>query len=182
MYSAMRQTKLILIYVNNLIYNHLFFIFLKKNYLKYFNFCQIGKNSIILSKVKFYSIGNISIGNNTIVNPSVDLDNRCKIKIGNNVSIGKYCKIFTLGHNHHSRNFETIGKEVKIEDYVVLYPSVYVSPGVTIGKGAVVHANSTVTKNLSPFNVYGGNPAIFIKKRSTKHLKYKNFYDYWFPL
>lgn len=31
--------------------------------------------------------------------------------------------------------------------------------GVTIGSGAVVAANATVTKNIGPFEVWGGNPA-----------------------
>ncbi len=37
--------------------------------------------------------------------------------------------------------------------------------GVKIGDGAIIAANSTVTKNIEPYTIYGGNPAKFIKKR-----------------
>lgn len=39
--------------------------------------------------------------------------------------------------------------------------------GVTIGNGSVVAANSTVTKNVDPYTIVGGNPARVIKKRFT---------------
>jgi acetyltransferase-like isoleucine patch superfamily enzyme len=37
-------------------------------------------------------------------------------------------------------------------------------PNVTIGEGAVVGANSVVTKDVEPYTVVGGVPAHFIKK------------------
>ncbi|MBN1304191.1 MAG: 2,3,4,5-tetrahydropyridine-2,6-dicarboxylate N-acetyltransferase, partial [Anaerolineales bacterium] len=37
-------------------------------------------------------------------------------------------------------------------------------PGITIGEGAVVGANSVVTKNVEPYTVVGGVPAHFIKR------------------
>ena len=38
-------------------------------------------------------------------------------------------------------------------------------PGVKIGDGAIVAAESVVTKDVAPYSVVGGNPARFIKKR-----------------
>lgn len=37
--------------------------------------------------------------------------------------------------------------------------------GVTIGDGAIIATNSTVTKNVAPYTIVGGNPAREIKKR-----------------
>lgn len=37
--------------------------------------------------------------------------------------------------------------------------------GVTIGDGAVIATNSTVTKDVEPYSVVGGNPAKLIRKR-----------------
>jgi acetyltransferase-like isoleucine patch superfamily enzyme len=36
-------------------------------------------------------------------------------------------------------------------------------PGVNIGNGAVIAAGSVVTKNVSSYEIVGGNPAIHIK-------------------
>lgn len=43
--------------------------------------------------------------------------------------------------------------------------NVTIMPGVKIGDGAIIAANSTVVKSVEPYTIYGGNPAKFIKNR-----------------
>ncbi|WP_040979346.1 Vat family streptogramin A O-acetyltransferase [Oceanobacillus jeddahense] len=43
-----------------------------------------------------------------------------------------------------------------------------IMPGVTIGDGAIIGANSIVTKDVEPYTIVGGNPAKQIKKRFTE--------------
>jgi virginiamycin A acetyltransferase len=38
-------------------------------------------------------------------------------------------------------------------------------PGVKIGDGAIIATNSTVTKDVEPYSIVGGNPAKTIRKR-----------------
>ncbi len=40
-----------------------------------------------------------------------------------------------------------------------------IMPGIKIAGGAVAGARSLVTKNIGPYEIWGGNPARFIKKR-----------------
>lgn len=40
-----------------------------------------------------------------------------------------------------------------------------IMPGITIGNGAIIATNSTVTKDVEPYTIVGGNPAKEIKKR-----------------
>lgn len=58
-------------------------------------------------------------------------------------------------------------KPVIIEDNVWLGEFVSVLPGVTIGKGTIVGANSVVSKNLPPYVIAVGSPA--------KPIKFYNF-------
>ena len=37
--------------------------------------------------------------------------------------------------------------------------------GVTIGDGAIIATNATVIKDVAPYSIVGGNPAVQIKKR-----------------
>lgn len=52
----------------------------------------------------------------------------------------------------------TIGKNVWIGDKATILS------GVTIGDGAVIAANSVVTKNVPPYSIVGGNPAKILKQ------------------
>ena len=50
-----------------------------------------------------------------------------------------------------------------IEDKVWIGIGATVLPGVRIGYGSIVGANSVVTHDVSPMTIVGGNPAKFIK-------------------
>ncbi|QDR81304.1 Vat family streptogramin A O-acetyltransferase [Sporomusa termitida] len=43
--------------------------------------------------------------------------------------------------------------------------NVTIMPGVKVGDGAIIAANTTITKNVEPYAIVGGNPAGLIKKR-----------------
>jgi virginiamycin A acetyltransferase len=40
-----------------------------------------------------------------------------------------------------------------------------IMPGIKIGDGAIIASNSTVTKDIEPYSIVGGNPSKEIKKR-----------------
>jgi virginiamycin A acetyltransferase len=63
------------------------------------------------------------------------------------------------GKSYPFKGDTTIGNDVWIGHNAT------VMPGITIGDGAVVATNSTVTKNIEPYSIVGGNPARLIKKR-----------------
>ncbi|WP_394331444.1 acyltransferase [Williamwhitmania taraxaci] len=93
-----------------------------------------------------------------------------KIVIGKNCLIAANCQI--IDGNGHSLSFpdtanrvNTIGNShaIIIEDNVWLGTNVVVLPGVTIGHGSVISANSVVHKDVPPMVVAGGNPLQIIK-------------------
>ena len=55
-------------------------------------------------------------------------------------------------------------KKIEIKDKAWIGFNVIILKGVTVGEGAVVAAGSVVTKDVSPFTLVGGNPAVEIKK------------------
>ena len=71
-----------------------------------------------------------------------------------------YNKILTL---------DLITKPIMIMDNIWIASGAMILPGVTIGEGAVVTAGSVVVKDVEPWTVVGGNPAMMIKKRELKN-------------
>lgn len=55
--------------------------------------------------------------------------------------------------------------DIKIGNDVWIGYNSTIMAGVTIGDGAIVATNSTVTKDVEPYAIVGGNPARLIKKR-----------------
>ena len=142
---------------------------------------RVHVTSSIHRQCRFFHVGKFSLGRNSTVNFGCYLDNRRGIKIGDNTAIAHNVKIYTLGHDIDSPNFETKGAAVTIGNNVFVFSNAMIMPGVTIGDGAVILPGSVVTKNIEPFTVVGGIPAKFIKKRTSK-IAYKTKYNYWFSL
>ncbi len=87
------------------------------------------------------------------------------IFIGRDCLISQFCTL--ASSNHGISRGETIKSQgmdkrrlgIVLEDDVWLGAGVTVLPGVTIGKGAVIAANSVVMDNIPPYEIWAGSPA-----------------------
>lgn len=93
------------------------------------------------------------------------------IEIGGNCLIAANCQIFDgNGHDISFSNVENrihtqgASKPIVIEDNVWIGANSIVLPGVRIGAGSVISANSVVNKDIPPMVIAGGNPAVIIKR------------------
>lgn len=149
---------------------------------------------VVLAGLKYMSVGErTSIGEHSVITAYKVSDYEPKFIIGNNCSIGSYNHItcinevlidnglltgrwVTITDNSHGKNtLEEISVEpwkrqlyskggVIIGKNVWLGDKVTVLPGVTIGDGVIVGANSVVTKDIPSYCVACGNPAKVVKK------------------
>lgn len=111
--------------------------------------------------------------------------------VGDKLIIGKFCMIasdvkFIMNGANHLTNaitsypFAIFGKgwekamdgktypqkgDINIGNDVWIGYNATIMAGVTIGDGAIIATNSTVVKDVEPYSIVGGNPAIEIKKR-----------------
>ena len=76
-----------------------------------------------------------------------------------------------MDSNAHYLNDDKNEKPVFIKDNVWIGTRVTVLSGVTIGEGAVVGANSLVTKDVPPYSLVAGVPARVIKEKVNILLK-----------
>ncbi|QDG90935.1 acyltransferase [Pseudarthrobacter sp. NIBRBAC000502770] len=109
---------------------------------------------------------NISVGAGSIIGMWATLDGREGITIGKNVNFSSEVALWTLQHDYNSPCFATSGGPIVIGDRAWISFRATILPGVTIGEGAVVAANSVVTKDVAPYTVVGGIPAKKIGQRT----------------
>ena len=114
----------------------------------------------------------LTIGESSGITNSVLLCHE-SIKIGHHVNIGAGCMI--MDSNFHSTNWEDRldrrkdvanhrNAPVVIGDVVFIGAHSIICKGVTIGDHSMVAAGSVVVSDIPADEVWGGNPARFIKK------------------
>ncbi len=108
----------------------------------------------------------IRVGDNVNIQMNCFLDGRGGITIGNNVDLTPGVRILTEQHDIDSPDYATVKKPVVIHDHVVVGSWALILPGVTVGEGAVIAAGSVVTRDVQPYTMVAGNPAV--KKRDRK--------------
>ena len=108
---------------------------------------------------------NIRIGKRCWIQQGCTFFDRGGITIGNDVFIAPKVNLITINHDSDPENRSaTYGRPIVMEDKVWIGINSTILPGVTVGYGSIVGANSVVTHDVSPYTVVGGNPAKFIKE------------------
>ena len=127
---------------------------------------KIGKHVLIRPSVRITYPWKLEIGDYSWIGDDVVLYSLGQIRIGRNSVVSQKSYICAGSHDYTRPAFDILASTVTIEDEVWLATDVFVAPGVTIGKGAVVGARSSVFKSVGGGYVYSGNPLKQIKKRT----------------
>jgi acetyltransferase-like isoleucine patch superfamily enzyme len=145
-----------------------------RNILKY----VLGRDSSIHMNT-FVTGDHLSIGDNVVINRKCYIDGRFGVEINNNISISSEVCILSMDHDPNHPQFATRQSKVIIKDNVWVGIRAIILPGVTLGEGCVVAANSVVTKDVEPYKIVAGIPAKVIKDRN-REIAYKCRYFPWF--
>lgn len=153
-----------------------------RNYLLrtvYYRRYQIGKGFYSGIRVRIWAKKTVIIGENFYIGRDSFIES--DVIIGNNVIwanrvalVGKYDHHYqqvgvpiSLASRIRDKNYNWLGLNslTIIEDDVwVGYGSTIIS-GVKIGTGSIIATGSLVTKDVEPYSIYGGVPAVKLKNR-----------------
>ncbi|AFL85071.1 acetyltransferase (isoleucine patch superfamily) [Belliella baltica DSM 15883] len=148
------------------------------------------------SEFKQYEIGSYTYGHPLVL----DWNEGTTLKIGKFCSIADDVKIF-LGGNHRIDWVSTYPFNILNSDFpsakknighpatkgdVVIGNDVWIGRGVTIlsgckiGDGAVIAAESVITKSINPYEIHAGNPSKLIRKRfSDDEIEFLLKFQWW---
>jgi len=96
------------------------------------------------------------------------IDNLDHVKIGKNCCISQQAVLITGNHNYSRTNFDLMTGLIVLEDGSWIGAAATVGPGVTLHNHAVLTMGSVANKNLLPYSIYQGNPAVKVKDRVIK--------------
>jgi putative colanic acid biosynthesis acetyltransferase WcaF len=126
---------------------------------------NIGARARIFPSVRVWAPWNLQVEEEASVGHDVDLYCVDRIRIGAHATVSQYAMLCTAGHDISDPHMRLTHAPIEIADQAWVCARAFVAPGVTIATGAVVGACSVVTKDVKPWTVVAGNPAVEIKQR-----------------
>ena len=87
------------------------------------------------------------------------------------IHVGEYCTVSQRStlcagtHDIRDPHFQLMTRPIRLGARCWVAAEAFVGPGVTIGEGAVVGARGVVMRDVEPWTVVAGNPAVPVGKR-----------------
>ncbi len=123
---------------------------------------------MIKPKVNIKYPWNLKIGDNVWVGECVWIDNLTKVDIKNNACISQGAMLLCGNHHYKKTTFDLMVGKITIEEGAWVGAKAVVCPGVIVHTHAILTVGSVAVKNLDPYSIYQGNPAVKIKDRVIK--------------
>jgi acetyltransferase-like isoleucine patch superfamily enzyme len=114
----------------------------------------------------------LRFGSDVVIKRGSFLQARGGLTFRSHIVLAPHVTVLTSNHEFDHPDVLPYGTEfrdlpVVIQDYVWIGMHVVITPGVTIGEGAVIAAGAVVTRDVPRLTVVGGNPAKILKERSS---------------
>lgn len=114
---------------------------------------------------KVWAPWNLVMGDDSCLADGVDCYSVAKVTIGKRATVSQYSYLCTASHDYRKASMPLVAAPISIGDNAWITADVFLGPGVSIGEGAVVTARSSVFKDIGPWVVASGNPAVVVKQR-----------------
>jgi acetyltransferase-like isoleucine patch superfamily enzyme len=135
---------------------------------------HIGSNVYIghYAILRGYDRGKMTIGDDTWIGQFCYINSAGGVDIGARVGIGPGVKIMSSQHSEEGRHVPVLlcdleFAKVTIEDDCDIGIGAIILPGRTVGRGSIVGAGAVVTRNVEPYSIVAGVPAVKIGERPT---------------
>jgi putative colanic acid biosynthesis acetyltransferase WcaF len=129
---------------------------------------RVGRGARVRPTSRIEIPWNVEIGEDTVIGDYSILYSLGKIRIGRLVVVSQYAHLCAGTHDHTDPTFPLLTPPITVDDGAWVAADAFIGPGVTVGARAVVAARATVVKDVPPDEIWGGNPAQFIKMRELR--------------
>ncbi|NWF44270.1 colanic acid biosynthesis acetyltransferase WcaF [Hydrogenophaga sp. D2P1] len=130
---------------------------------------KVGKGAIIRPTARVTYPWKVELGEHCWIGDNTALYSLGEIKIGDHAVISQRCYICTGSHDIANITFPLTATPIVIEAEAWVATDCFVYPGVTIGRGAIIAARSTVLSDIPSGVIAAGCPATVRKERPLPH-------------
>ena len=99
----------------------------------------------------------------------VEIYNPAPMHFGSHAILSQGAYLCGATHDFDDPAFPLLAYEMSVGPYAWICARASVAPGVNVAEGAVLGLASVATRDLEPWTVYAGSPAVRIKSRKPHH-------------
>ncbi len=126
---------------------------------------KIGRQCVLRRTSKVFYPWLLTMGNNSTLGDLAQVYNLGQVTIEDWVTVSQEAYICAGSHDYRVKGMPLVVAPVIIKSQSWICARAFVSPGITIGQGAIVAAAAVATHDVPDWTIVGGNPAVFLKSR-----------------
>lgn len=129
---------------------------------------KLGSDCHFYPKSKVWAPWNLICEDHVAAADGVEIYNPSPMQFASHVILSQDCYLCGATHEYNDAEFPLVSFWMTFGEYAWICARASVAPGVNVGAGAVLGLGSVAIKDLAPWTVYGGNPAVAVRER-TRH-------------
>ncbi len=129
---------------------------------------RLGRGVHVYPTAKVWAPWNLEMADFACLGREVDCYSVDRIRLGAHATVSQFAHLCAAGHDIHDPRLRLTHAPITLGDGAWVCAGAFVSPGLTLGEGAVLAAMACLTKDIPAWEVWGGNPARYIKRRDLR--------------
>jgi len=125
----------------------------------------MGPNCHFYPASKIWAPWNLVCADQVTAADGAEIYNAAPIHFGSHAIVSQGAYVCGATHDFNDPAFPLLAYTMTIGAYSWICARASVGPGVNVGEGAVLGLASVATRDLEPWTVYGGSPAVKVKER-----------------
>jgi len=126
---------------------------------------EIGPNCHFYPRSKVWAPWNLICADQVTAGDGAEIYNPAPVTFGSHAILSQEAYVCGATHDYDDAGFPLIAFAMSFGPYAWICARASVAPGVNVGEGAVLGLGSVATRNLEPWTVYAGVPAVKVKER-----------------
>lgn len=125
----------------------------------------MGRNCHFYPASKVWAPWNLACADQVTAADGAEIYNPAPIVFGSHSILSQDAYLCGATHDYDDPAFPLQAYTMTIGAYAWICARASVAPGVNVGEGSVLGLGSVATKDLAPWTVYAGSPAVRVKDR-----------------
>jgi putative colanic acid biosynthesis acetyltransferase WcaF len=135
---------------------------------------KLGRHCHFYPSSHVWAPWNLVCADQVTAGDGAEIYNPAPVRLGSHAILSQNAYLCGATHDFDDPDFPLLAYTMEIGPYAWVCARACVAPGVNVGEGAVLGLASVATRDLEPWTVYAGSPAVKLKQRNQIHKSQSN--------